>query len=835
MPIPPDQSPTSAPATRLPAPERSEGREEGRLPVKSSANDWSEFAQLMLLTCLGALLMVSCVALTNRFTLHHKEANALEEAALMAARELAEITVQQSNFGYVGLCDLPADRLTKSLGSNRAAVSIDRLYEALRVDEEIALKLNHPLMQKLVRSDLAVAHQLQQELSQKLRQSVEPDSLQTKIKLPLERSSGEEQDNRIFRDVYRLLSEDRRAQQAQAIEVKITLGRAKVAILTRDCEVHLVDPSNFVALTDDSAPYLVQVEAVYEKRGVREAHQRPARACALIAAPNVEPPSSAFVLGFPSGVPPQFRSAHDILFYDHWSGSGDWQQAVGSEVPGKGSLAPPLGSVMPGMRPGDAMAVALYDWLKSAGASIDADRAVQLITSNWDPSPLSTTGHHDEEALDGLDLGPEKANSCLARDTGAREYSIMNQTAPGTTGQAGLSRAFSIFDPVNQGLRRSRFPQSALPLFIDKDGCCNMSGRQGFDQALMQDFLRSLHDTNIAAISSRATAKQVAAAASAALLQLDQKMLIERQELASVAERLSQSQLAETKLRAQSQAQTPQRIELARQRIATLKAIIRADEEQRKRYQRMNRLAIVATNTATRLANATFEVGAQAFRLCKDGIYRIDLPNKGFLIGKKYVFTPYTTPLVDTDFLNSEVASQPPGGADSQGASNSSAWFERSLEAVVAVESAFTGAQAKAKIEGVEAGKVLARAPLARTTQSGMVVLDSRSILKTMQSKPQARAYRENVFINIPIPPGQLLYYCQNAVRSGDKPKVSWSVLLRDLVASKASGSEDEPVGSPIQAQQRQWCGADQDGQCPGLSLRVANSLPAAGSGQHLS
>jgi hypothetical protein len=58
---------------------------------------------------------------------------------------------------------------------------------------------------------------------------------------------------------------------------------------------------------------------------------------------------------------------------------------------------------------------------------------------------------------------------------------------------------------------------------------------------------------------------------------------------------------------------------------------------------------------------------------------------------------------------------------------------------------------------------------------------------------------------------------------------------LRDLVASKASGSEDEPVGSPIQAQQRQWCGADQDGQCPGLAceLQIRCPLPVLDSTYH--
>ncbi len=489
MQTPPDQ-PEAAPkaSTSQVAEDRVEPGSENvgdLLAASGTQRDWSTLAQMLVLTAIGALLMVFCVTFVNRFTAHRKEENVLEKAAIIAAHELAEITVQHNSFGNVGLCDLPADALSNRAGSKSRAISIDRLNETLSTDLEIAKKLNHPLIQKLVDTDMSVAHELQQELTQRLHLAIEPDSSQTNIAVPSSKFAADEQDNNVFKDVYRLLLQDRRARDASAVELKITLGRAKSAILTRDCETHLVEPANFEPLKDDAAPYLVLIEAEYERHGKADQREKLPSACALISAPDVEPPPSAFAITFPYGVPPQFRSAHDILTYKNWNSNGDWQQAVGSDVPGKGSLAPPLGAVMPSMSPGDAMAVALYHWLKSAGPSVEAERAVQLISSVWNIDQLRTGARHDE--IESLDLWQQQqVNSCLARDTGSREYSIMNQTAPGTTGQAGLSRAFSIFDQVNAAANHNNFPPSALPLVIDENGRCNLSGRKGFDQKLRE-------------------------------------------------------------------------------------------------------------------------------------------------------------------------------------------------------------------------------------------------------------------------------------------------------------------------------------------------------------
>lgn len=778
---------------------------------------WNEFAKLILWMCAGSVLMVSYVTFVNRYTVHPPKADVVQNAALLAARELAEITVQHPSFGEIGLCDLPPGRPTRRGSNGVQAISIDRVYETLKVDGEIADRLNHPLISKLVANDVQLAHQLEKELSQKLKQAVETDASQNNLNPPSS-GNGNEQDNTVYRDIYKMLSADSQGQQASSIDVKVKLGRARSAIFTRDCPVRAVDQKDFLATTQDEAPYLVLVEATYDRKnksGQPVVEHR--AACALIAAPNVAPPPAAFVINFPAGVPPQFNSARDVLFYDQWKSRGDWQQAVGSNVPGKGSLAPPLGSVMHSMSPGDAMAVALHDWLKCSGPEVDPDRAVQLIQSRWDTSSLNSTGKQSGSA-EAVAGAQRSINSCLAQDTGAREYSIMNQTGPGSTGQTALSRAFAIFDQTTQNLAQQSFPPSALPLVVDRNGDCNLAGKHGFDATLVQDFLGSLHKTNLAALSSLGTARQLSTATTAALNQLQQKMYIEKQELASVSTHVAgRMQDESTKHKSDSQTGTPSHlIEVAQARIATLKAIIEADERQRHKFERMHRQAVQAILNATKVANATFDLGANALQLCRNGIYRIDGKEKKFLVGNKFVFVPMIVPLTEPDFVVT----------DSQNLLvELTPWFGKSMDVVMSVESAYGDQVGKVTVEGKSLKYVLDNMAAPVPFLSGIFVLDSRAINKSAAVKPAPLAKRGYAFANISIPPGQLLYYCQNAVTTGNQPKVAWSILLRDLVASKTTASMDEFVGVPIPSQERDWCGQHQE-QCPGLACELQIRCP---------
>jgi len=827
-----------------------DGSGDGAEAANKSGTDWSTLGTLTLLTIAGGLLIVLYVAMVNLLTAQRKQSDAVENAAVLAARELSQITVQHASFGEVGLCDLPRSR----------ARSIDGVYETLRIDADIADDLKQKLMQSLVDKDLETAKKLEQELAQKLALAVKPDTAQVAdSKAAPGSEENEDQDNSVYRHVYRLISSDREAQSSSSVELSMQLGKAKSPIISRDCDIRLIDPAEFVAVDDKHAPYLVLIKTTYEKRSKNKGTAKVVKqACALIAAPTIAAPPAAFMINFPQGIPPQFRSAADILKYKNWTNKGDWQQAVGSEVPGKGSLAPPLETSMATMSPSDAMAVALYHWLKSAGTTVDPDRAVALINSQWQLSTLAKVNAERKE--DVLDITTEQGlgsiNSCLARDTGAREYSIMNQTGPESVGQTALCRAFSVVDQSGQSLNQSAFPQSALPLVVDQNGNCNLSGRIGFDHDLVQDFLRCVHDTNIAAIASTAMAKQFTTQTGTALSQSQQKVFIEQQELASVSSRLArllddakkqQPALPTTKQQPAAlstpssnepdatPSEDPQRIiSLSNERIDALKSSIKSDELEQRRYLEILKLANHATTNANRAATATFELCTHAFKLCQ-GIRRLDSPPHSFLIGNKYIFIANTVPLQESDFLKAtaSIGSTAQPGTTSDGTSpqsydNATPWFGTNLATIVSAETAFGGTIDKVTVGGKPLSQVLKEPLVNSPFPFGIVILDSRTLGKSASGQPASQGYSEYPFANVAIPPGESLYYCENAIKTGNQPEVAWSVLLRDLVASYSPGTATgaPAYGSPISSPEHDWCSVHEGGPCPGLACELQIRCP---------
>jgi hypothetical protein len=822
--------------------------EGGEVSIKSQL-DWSTLGTLMLLTIAGGLMIALYVGVVNLFTAQRKQSDVVENAAVLAARELSQITVQHISFGEVGLCDLPQSH----------ARGIDGVYETLTIDGDVADDLKQKLMQTLVDKDLQTAKKLEKELAQKLILAVEPDTAQVPETRSAPDEEREDQDNSVYRHIYRMISSDREAQNSSSVELTVQLGKAKSPIISRDCEIRLIDPSEFVPADDKHAPYLVLVRATYEKRSKNKSTAKVVKqACALIASPTIAAAPAAFMINFPQGIPPQFRSAADILNYKKWTNKGDWQQAVGSEVPGKGSLAPPLETSMANMSPSDAMAVALYHWLKSAGTTIDPDRAVELINSQWQLSTLGqASAEHKEYVLDiTTEQGQGSINSCLARDTGAREYSIMNQTGPESVGQTALCRAFSVADQAGQTINQAVFPQSALPLVVDQNGNCNLSGRTGFDHALVQDFLRSVHDTNIAAIASLALAKQFTTQTNTALSQSEQRIFIEKQELASVSSRLArllddakkqQSVMPAAKEKqpgqftssseepAPAQGDDMQRIiSLANERIESLKSSIKTDELEQRRYLETLKLANHAIANANRAATATFELCTHAFKLCQ-GIRRLNSPPHSFLIGNKYVFIANTAPLQESDFLSATATlggtntpSTTSDGTSTPVQSAASPWFSANLETVVSAETAFGGNIDKISAEGKQLAQLLKEPLVNSSFPFGVVILDSRTLGKSASGQPAPQTYNQYPFANIAIPPGECLYYSQNAIETGKKPAVAWSVLLRDLVSSYSTGTPNSGTmyGAPIQSQERDWCAVREGGPCPGLACELQIRCP---------
>jgi hypothetical protein len=307
----------------------------------------------------------------------------------------------------------------------------------------------------------------------------------------------------------------------------------------------------------------------------------------------------------------------------------------------------------------------------------------------------------------------------------------------------------------------------------------------GYDERFVNDYLKSVYDTNLAAIESAAVSKMVIARASSALAQIDQKIFIERQELNSVLNRLNRIG-RESPISKDSS--TPNEVsrqkDLATEKIETLKLSIAAHEEDRASFRQTNLLALRTTANANQVGSSTFELCAHAFKLCKDGVFRIDKPTKAFIISRKFIFTPCTKPVDESDFFKPEV-------------------------------------------EGHKYNEFAASVPVKQKANSCVVFLTTDALLSPDLPKPiVSNSYP---FGNIRIPSGQLFYYCKDAIRTGTSPKVTWSVVIRDLIASTGQNNSGMTTGEPIQSDRPDWCKVPDQNGCPGLAceFQLRTPLPA--------
>lgn len=86
---------------------------------------------------------------------HQEQMTAIESAALVASRDISQIVIEDSNFGFVGLSDrAPTGTSTRS-GDNcfNSVRSINTLFATIRLDMIIADKLNNSTMRALSKID----------------------------------------------------------------------------------------------------------------------------------------------------------------------------------------------------------------------------------------------------------------------------------------------------------------------------------------------------------------------------------------------------------------------------------------------------------------------------------------------------------------------------------------------------------------------------------------------------------------------------------------------------------------------------------------------------------
>ncbi len=792
--------------------------------LRTGGNDWQAIFQLTVIATVGSTIIALYVLWIGMSGHHKRNADSAAVAALYAAQQLSQIHVENATFGRVGLCDEAADVSgTFSYAPMQSrCTGINTIYKTLAVDTAIAKHLKRPVMLDLIGKDLVQAKKVENELSMRLHEAAEPDVMeaQTSDASSQMYANTNAKPNNIYRDVYRMLAADKSSPDLSLIEVRLKLGRYRSSTASADAwpsgKTRLIEQAErFEPVKKGQAPYAVLVEAVFQtkpKNGSEQITNVSKKYCAIISAPQQAPVKSTLVLNFPDGAPPAFDCAMDLVTSAALSGggNGDWQQVVGNEVPGKGSLAPSLQPVLPGMSAGDAFSVALYHWLKRQGPAVDERQFYALLNAKWNSS--ASLMKYQREPANGQE-GNATPNSCLAIDTGARQYAILNQTGPGGIGQNALGKAFDIYNGTLASASMATYPQNALPLFVDQDGKCNLSGRHDYNDKFVNEYLKAVYDTNIAAIESAAVSRMVIARISAQLSRLDQKIYIDKQELNSVINRLNRTgQDVPAGKPGAAPNEVARQNSLIKEKIDTLKASIASEEEERAKLRATNKLAQQATKTANRVGSSTYELCAQAFKICKDGIYKIEKPNSAYLISRKFIFTPQTKPVDESDFFKSE----------SEISALSRPWLTSGFDVITAIENS-PGKTDTLVVEGKKYAEFAAANSLQKA-DTKVVFLTTDELFSTTTPRPMV--FNFYPFGNIRIPGGQLFYYCKDAMRTGAAPAVSWSVVIRDLVASIGQTSQGSPTGEPIPSDQPDWCKVSDQHECPGLACEFQLRTP---------
>ena len=393
---------------------------------KTVGRDVQHTTLLIVATFAGSFIIALYVLAVCTLNQQHKDSNSLDRAAYIAARSLSEITASHPSLGKVGLIDwAPPQEISYAEKKKQLRINgLNSLYATLRVDALIAQQLKNQSLINLNVHDFKIAKQLEGELTRRMFAAVEqvPDqdpgiAEPQQAARQLITAEGDGQDDgetnsanndSILQQVSQLLSDDIKGRGTNLVDVRITLGCVEPGKLStqtyaplseRDKEyvkdgmyrsgipiampdgktiifhgqphsTRIIDSSWFNSAIKGSAPSAVRVEGIYER--IKEGGQKEKfvkSACAAVGGAPAYPRASAFVVNFPHGKPDQFENLSAILNFKHWESQGEWQQVVGTEVPGKGSLAPPMEAISGGLTPGDALAHALYDWLKQMGAA----------------------------------------------------------------------------------------------------------------------------------------------------------------------------------------------------------------------------------------------------------------------------------------------------------------------------------------------------------------------------------------------------------------------------------------------------------------------------------
>ncbi|MBY0356685.1 MAG: hypothetical protein K2W82_01680 [Candidatus Obscuribacterales bacterium] len=716
--------------------------------------------------------------------------NDLEKAAISVAEDLSGLTVLCKRLGRIGLCDR----------SNPGETSLNRLLGTLRLDGLLARQLQSAYLTKLVEADFVEVQKAQVELANLLRQSIRshaPDP-----------ASGQKMS--IYDKAYKIISESSHNKERRLVSLRIDLGRLKnneITSLVRvpedeESAVHthssyyladrdipdfnghnirfyqtadrplVVSSKDFVSEESGEISSVVLLEATFElienKKGKKNLIRQ--NACVVVGAPQMVPRSSVLMLSFPQGNLKMFSSLWDVLSFTSWNKPGRWRQAIGDAVPGNGHLETAEALLPSQMAVDKSLATAFYHWLFSLGPNVRTSLLNRMLNQRWPED-----AHVSVPAVGGeRKYAPLSSNTALLRDNGAANFAFLYQTEADELGQKNLQAAFD-----SKSLTEV-LPSSSLPLNVDASGVCHLPGQANLDNQLIQQFLKDLYWSNFAGIESRALAGNIITRMDAAISKSESEIILLKEELSSIHKGLDTDE---------KQVQIKKKIENEESKIAS--------------YRRVREQAGIVVANAQKTIELTFELSSHMNRFAAQGLNRIVDREPGYLLSRSLLFVPHSKPVSEEEIYIQAKESQ-----------IVSRWASPDF-LVVGKPSE------KATINGQSLPEFWARQPQPSANVPLFVIFSSEMLTRNANAK--IRVLDKSPFASTGISPWQFVYHGSEALLTGDKLPVRWSMLIRDLVANKEKES-----GEPLPAAQPRWC-VDlrmDDEACPGLACEIQLRAP---------
>jgi hypothetical protein len=786
---------------------------------------------LVVFSIAASILIAAYVLLLGVFIIHKKHNDTGSEAAFEAARELSDITVEHPSTGPVSICrwrDPASLFLDTGTQKARSIESIKRTYKKIETIAELSgVSALHHLVQKdekmLRQLELDLRGRLDRAIQSPLQSmpldskvisggsgiaptSIAPSTAPTSVVagsatllpyntsetvpsgmgagvnispnaagLPLTRLNQSESvtPSKVYNSVARLIANRYGMTDPANLKLTIKLGYDADLFRKDGAQIFIVNPDRFKPAARGQAPNMVQISFLEpgKKEHLNGLPEKQTIACAGILPALETPAPAAFVLTFPQGIPGFASTLQEYLTYKDWYARGLWNQATAGEIPGDGQLAPPVEPLLTEMTAGDALAAEIYHWLKYAGDRTNPQSVVRMFNEPLTVDDASTgSNRSDVHSFGMLD---NEINSCLVNDTGSRQYALMYEGKERGQGQAALARALLISGSYEAtSHEKPTFPENALPLYINRLGQCSVSGNLSFDTQLIREFFQDLYATNLAARETLTSIKVMQKALQQSLTPLEQKLAVEREELASLIRRRTKTE---------SQQQSIQH-RIMVDRVSDLKQIVEADTSQLERIKNLQKFITNARYNASRAQLNTYELNAQKMRYCHEGITRA--PAKaGYFLGNKLAFKPVTKALLESDLEELLSAEQ---------LNATSPWLSTNLSLTGSPDEVFPRDNRATAVKTAPPSVVSnpqRNVFQSQSFTSAMFVFDSRSIAEGNQSKEKTlkyvKAFTKYPFANIKLPESELLYYCQTAVKTGTTPRVGWSVLARDFLANR--------------------------------------------------